>query len=527
LRSLAIVGDVTADEALEGVKKVFGDWERRDVVHPQFIAPPESTRRVIVVNKPDAVQTEVRVGQLGVKRNTTDYMALNMTVRILGGEGANRLHQVLRTERALTYGAKADMDTLLESGDFEASTNTRSEATGEVLRLIVDEFWRLQRERVSERELSGAKAYMTGSFPLTIETPDAIATQVLNVLFYGLPVEQLQTFRSRVNAVTPDDIERAARTYLTPDRLSVVLVGNAAAFLPQLRGLGFNTYEVIEMTDLDLMAANFKRTGATPAVGASDNRAPGGRTTGQPDGGRPPGYVRSDSQATLIVPRDGPSVLRLLEKVIAAKGGMERLRGIKNITATTKAIGLGPNAQQGTVETVTYLEYPNHVRVESKTPRGDTVQVFDGSHAWVKDPSGTHDVPQQMVRDLEGNLRRDTVAALLAASDGQINARQLLDSRDENGKLRYALELSGTDLDPTILYIDPETSLVLQQSYVAGGRGTPLVEELFTDYRTVEGVQVAFGTIVRIRGESVLDRRVMTFTINAPVSPALFKRPTS
>jgi outer membrane lipoprotein-sorting protein len=206
---------------------------------------------------------------------------------------------------------------------------------------------------------------------------------------------------------------------------------------------------------------------------------------------------------------------------------MERLRGIKNITATTKAIGLGPNAQQGTIETVTYLEYPNHVRVESKTPRGDTVQVFDGSHAWVRDPAGTHDVPQQMVHDLEGNLRRDTVAALLAAADGQINARQLLDAKDENGALRFALELSGPDLDPTILYIDPETSLVVKQSYVAGGRGTPLVEELFTDYRPVDGVQVAFGTIVRIRGESVLDRRVTTFTINAPVSPALFKRPTS
>ena len=65
------------------------------------------------------------------------------------------------------------MDTLKETGDFEAETNTRSEATGEVLRLIVDEFWRMQRERVGERELDGAKAYLTGSFPLTIETPEA------------------------------------------------------------------------------------------------------------------------------------------------------------------------------------------------------------------------------------------------------------------------------------------------------------------------------------------------------------------
>src|SRR5437016_9556936 len=147
-------------------------------------------------------------------------MAVNLAIRVLGGEGSNRLHQVLRTERSLTYGAQANFDTLKEGGDFEAETNTRSEATGEVLRLIVDEFWRLQRERVSERELSDAKAYLTGSFPLTIETPDAIATQVLNVLFYGLPVEELDSFRQRVNAVSVDDVERVARSYLKPDRLS-------------------------------------------------------------------------------------------------------------------------------------------------------------------------------------------------------------------------------------------------------------------------------------------------------------------
>src|SRR4029079_19784294 len=188
-----------------------------------------------------------------------DYMSLNLTLRILGGEGANRLHQVLRTERGLTYGAKADMDTLLESGDFEASTSTRSPATAEVLRLIVDEFWRLQRERVGERELNDAKAYLTGSFPLPIETPDAIGTQVLNVLFYGLPVEQLQSFRDRVNAVRTDDIERAARSFLRPDRLSVVLVGNAQLFLSQLRGLGFNNVEVVDVNDLDLLASDFKK----------------------------------------------------------------------------------------------------------------------------------------------------------------------------------------------------------------------------------------------------------------------------
>ena len=212
-----------------------------------------------MINKPDAVQTEVRVGHLGVRRSHEDYMALNLATRILGGEGANRLHQVLRTERGLTYGASADFDTLKESGAFEASTNTRSEATGEVLRLIVDEFWKLQRERVGERELADAKAYLTGSFPLTIETPDAIATQVLNVLFYGLPVEQLESFRQRVNAVSVDEVQRVARFFLRPDRLSIVLVGNVAAFGGQLKRLGFDTFETIEMNNLDLTTTDFKK----------------------------------------------------------------------------------------------------------------------------------------------------------------------------------------------------------------------------------------------------------------------------
>jgi len=256
---LAVVGDVTAEEALETTQRVFGDWQARDVARERFPNPPEAARRVVVVNRPDAVQTEVRVGHIGIPRNHPDYMAVNLAIRILGGEGSNRLHQVLRTDRGLTYGAQANMNALKENGDFEAETNTRSEATGEVLRLTVDEFWRLQRERVSEGELNGAKAYMTGSFPLTIETPDSIAQQVLVAVFYGLPLQQLQTYRERVNAVTPADIERVARFYLKPSNVSVVLVGNASAFASELRGVGFGQFETVDLDKLDLLKADFKR----------------------------------------------------------------------------------------------------------------------------------------------------------------------------------------------------------------------------------------------------------------------------
>ena len=219
---------------------------------------------------------------------------------------SNRLHQVLRTERGLTYGAQADMDALKESGDFEAATNTRSDATGEVLRLMVDEFWRLQRERVGERELADAKAYMTGSFPLTIETPDAIATQVLNVLFYGLPVEELQTFRERVNAVTVDDIERVARFYSGPTGCRSCWSATRRRSPRSCEALGFGTVrDGRRWTNLDLTPSTSSRPGRS--AGGAGQAAAGRRRRRPAD--RPAGSVLRVPAAAIAAGRrrGGPS----------------------------------------------------------------------------------------------------------------------------------------------------------------------------------------------------------------------------
>ncbi len=256
---LAIVGDVEDAEAMAAAERVFGDWARQRITVPVLAAPPKPVRRIIVIDKPDAVQTAVRVGQLGVQRKTADYMALDEAIRILGGEGSNRLYRVLRSDRSLTYSASADLNTMLLAGDFAAETDTRSEATADVVRLIVDQFWRLLRERTNDQELAGAQAYMTGSFPLSIETPGAIARQVLNVVFYDLSLDELRTYRQRANSITPEDVQRVARSYLDPDRLAIVMVGNAAAFKNQLAKAGFGKYELIALDQLDLMSADLKK----------------------------------------------------------------------------------------------------------------------------------------------------------------------------------------------------------------------------------------------------------------------------
>jgi zinc protease len=244
---------------MAGANRVFGDWQRQPVQFPNLPEPPRPTRRIVVIDKPGSVQTSVRVGQIGIPRKSPDYMSMDQAVRILGGEGSNRLFRVLRSERSLTYSASADLNPMLLAGDIIAETDTRTEASGEAVRVIVDEFTRLQRERIGDGELSGAQAYMTGSFPLSIETPGAIARQVVNAVFYDLSLDELRTYRQRANAVTPDDVLRVARTYVQPDRLSIVMVGDAAKFKDQLGKAGFSNYELISLGDLDLTAANLKK----------------------------------------------------------------------------------------------------------------------------------------------------------------------------------------------------------------------------------------------------------------------------
>ena len=221
---------------------------------------PPPTRRLVVIDRPGAVQTEIRVGHTGLPRKHPDYLALDLAIKILGGEGGNRLHRVLRSERGLTYGASADTNALKEGGDIVAETDTRSESTGEALRLIVDEMWRLQRQRVSERELGDAQAYLTGSFPLTIETPSAIALQVLNAVFYGLDLEEL---RDVPRAGQRDYRRRHPARRQRPTCIRIGCRSSSSAmrtsFAKQLAGVGFDQFERIAVNELDLTSADLRR----------------------------------------------------------------------------------------------------------------------------------------------------------------------------------------------------------------------------------------------------------------------------
>jgi zinc protease len=496
---LAIVGDVMPDEAFAGAERAFGRWGAAPAETPKPTDPPPPTRRVIVIDKPGAVQTEIRVGNIAIPRRNDDFMAFDLATKVLGGEGANRLHRVLRSERGLTYGASADFNAMKQSGDVVAQTNTRSETTGETLRLIVDEIWKLQRDRVGDRELEGAQDYLTGAFPLTIETPSQIALQILNVMFFGLNMNELQTYRERVNAVTVEDVQRVARSYLHPDRLTVVLVGDASAFLKQLPGAGFDKFEVIPAADLDLASPDLR------------HRAMPGREQIRPVSYIVPTSHDRTSQST--------TAKTLLDRAIAAKGGLAKLQGIRTVrsegTMTAQTDG-GPVP----FPVVQSIEYPDRYRTDADMPGGKVTQVYADGHYWVVSGGVVKEIPEAARGPLQASVQRDIIRVLVNAAAGKLIVREV----DADEPSMGALEISGQGLAPLTLVINRDNGLIEKSRYDVEPEGRS--EEVYSDYRNVNGIQVAFHTVVRRGGLPPVERDVRKIRFNVALTPGLFVKPS-
>lgn len=514
---LAIVGDVTAEQAFAGAERAFGSWERIDAAPTTSEDAPPPTRRIVLVDKPGTVQTEVRVGHIALPRKHPDFLALDVATKILGGEGGNRLHRVLRSERGLTYGASASMVALRDSGHIVADTDTRSGSTPEVLRLIVDEIARLQRQRVSDRELEDAQAYLTGSFPLTIETPGAIALQVLNAVFYGLDLSELETYRERVNAITPDDIQRVARKYLQPGRLSIVLVGDASVFADELAGVGFDQVDRIAIGDLDLSSADLRRATANrPNRGGYQPIAYSGRG----DEGRrlqiPPRAQKSSAPSE--------TAAELIDRAIRAKGGADLLRSVRTVKAVADNTVLASPGGPVAFTSTAWIRYPGSFRVDADVPNGPLIQVFNAGDYWVQDPQrGPRPMPQPVADEMRASVQRDSILMLLGLADGKLSASRLPDA-NQGGRAVPVIEVKAGAMPAVTVTFDPSTALITRLRYLSPD-GSP-TEEVFSDYRNVKGLKVAFKAVMTRDNAPFLERVVRTFEWNVPLDAALFIRPS-
>lgn len=265
---LAVVGDITEPQCFHLAQKLLGNWRNGSspVVQHQIKPRRLASREVIVVNKPGAVQTTIRVANLGISRSNPDYFALSVANQVLGGPAANRLFDILRTEHGLVYGASSDLDCYSSLGAWIAKTSTRSADTVEATQMVLDEIRRLRDRPVRQWELQNAQDYLVGHEALQFDSASKVANQVLEMMLYHLPPDYWNKFPHEIRSLNADEVLAATRKHLNPDDDVVVLVGDVSAFRKGLDKLGH--VRVIPIVDVSrAFQAPQKGTAERPASG--------------------------------------------------------------------------------------------------------------------------------------------------------------------------------------------------------------------------------------------------------------------
>jgi zinc protease len=224
---IAVVGDVTEKEIVPLLNRYFKAWTRPEkVLSPPAPTPVFEKTTVRKIDK-DITQANIDLGNIGISRENPDYYAVMLMNYILGGGGfSSRLMDNIRDNRGLAYSVHSGFSAQKETGLFKVSIQTKNESANEVIEETLKEIRRIQNELVSEKELADAKAYMTGSFPLRLDTSAKIAGMLTAIEIYNLGLDFPQRYPGLINSVTREDIQRVAGKYLQPGKTVIVVVAN-------------------------------------------------------------------------------------------------------------------------------------------------------------------------------------------------------------------------------------------------------------------------------------------------------------
>jgi zinc protease len=256
---IAVVGDVTPADAFARVERAFGAWPKgTEPVVPKVVATKREKPRVIVIDKPDAVQTEIRAGQIGLAFNDPDSFTAEVYNSVLGDGASSRLFDEVRRKRGLSYGAGSTFVKAIQPGVFQASTFTKTESTVEALKVSLQVIAGLAEKPVPADELATRKTYLTGAFPLEIETPEGIAAKVIQAFKYGHDRQWLETYREKLEAVTAEQLRSFAGRRIHPATAVIVLAGNASGFKAALEK-EYGPVEVIPYQDVDLLRSDLRK----------------------------------------------------------------------------------------------------------------------------------------------------------------------------------------------------------------------------------------------------------------------------
>ncbi|MEQ8361220.1 MAG: insulinase family protein [Cyclobacteriaceae bacterium] len=467
---LVMVGDITLKEAKKIAAKYFSQWEAGTVRSESYTMPqsPEKTF-VALVDRPSSVQSIINIAYpVELKVGSEDVIKVRVMNQILGGSFSARLNQNLREKHGYTYGSNSQLSSDDLVGRFNASASVRNEVTDSAVHEIMYELNRIVNEPVSPEELMAAKASIAGSFGRSLERPQTIAGFAVNTAKYNLPKDYYTSFLKRLDAVTIEQVQAAAKKYITPDRAYIEVVGKGGDVAKSLEQFG-----EVKYFDIDGNEYEPELEKALP---------------------------------------EGLTAKNVIDKYIQEIGGAKRANEIKSLMMIYKAQAMGAEL------TMTVNKSAPNKSVLEISANGVTFQkvVSNGKEAIISSMGQT--VPM----DTETREKTFFESAIFPELALEGTSTKLISIEKVDGKDAYAIEFTLTSGGTSTYYYDTETGLKVKQTEnLETPQGTMVSTTTYSDYKEVDGIRFP-QKIGQQQGPMGFTFELVEVKVNPELKDALF-----
>lgn len=482
---LAIVGDITKEEARSLINRTLGPWQSQPV--PSATYPevkPAAVTKVSFANRESSVQSVINISNpIMLTPGAPDEIPAKVMNNILGGGASGRLFQNLREKNGYTYGAYSRISSDELVGNFSASASVRNAVTDSAVFEFISEMQRIRNNEVSEEELKRTLAFMTGSFARSLEDARTVASQAINIARYKLPQDYYANYLRTLNNVSRADVKRAAERYVLPQNAHIIIVGNGTEIRQRMNSFGqINEYDV----EGNLLIATPVEKEKVKVNMASDLNAD-----------------------------------QLVDLYVKALGGMDKIKALKDYQMTM-LMELPGQA----VTTIFTYKAPNMTKKEVML--GTVVlntKVFDGAKGAEKNMQGGK-------TDIQGKELEDLRVRSAFFPETQFKAlgvKMNVKGIEELGdKLVYVMEASLPSGETVTYYFDKMTGLKIRENFRAPSPmgGFLLVTVSYDDFREVGGVKFPYKLSQRIvdpeKGPQTIELEVKDIKINQNLKKKFF-----
>jgi predicted Zn-dependent peptidase len=481
---LGIVGDFDVEPMKALIAEVFGGWEAGAAADMGGVPYREEPRPgLFFIEKTDITQANIRMGHLGIRQDNPDYFAVQILNEALGGGFTSRMFGTIRTDMGLAYSVFGGVgSSFLRPGLFQAGTQTKSESVTVALDAMKGVLQGIIDRPPTDEEIARAKDSILQSFVFNYASKRQVLAQQMNYAYYGLPSDYLERYRANIEAVTKDQVAEAARKYIHPDRLTVLVAGNPADFDRPLSELG-------EVTEIDI---------AIPP---------------------PPSTAPEVVKNAASLERGGA----VFDRVIALHGG-DDASSISGYRLELDA-SISMQGQQLPIQQSIVWVYPDRMRTDfSILGQQQSVVLADGG-GFMMAMGQTRDLPPAAIEQQMQSRGRDVWFLVTSAGEDAIES-VFAGSAEVDGTACDRIQVTYLEATST-LCVDPD-GRVLQQTYDGNNPLTQApgtITSTFSDFRDVDGVPVAFKVVQEFDGEPFLDATVQAFELNPTPDEGTFAKP--